>query len=234
MEPDRKFVLSKRKIAQTRTPLSGSVLRGGRVSSKAGNSPGAAEAAPPAASANYGPRGLARPPPASPPAPPAGSPSAPGLSLTVDGRHAPPKKHWNDDSPVNNNKQWFPIVSHSGAGFRPSTVGYPQAAWAFENRLRPPRFGRLGRPARECEGAHGGRPWPRAPPGTRRPAGVGDSPPPERRPAESGEGGATPWHAETQGSDPQVGLCVCVCGWFVCVCVRASAFFLHSHYVKGV
>ena len=31
---------------------------------------------------------------------------------TVDGRNfAPPKKPWNDDSPVNTNKQWLPMVS---------------------------------------------------------------------------------------------------------------------------
>ena len=31
---------------------------------------------------------------------------------TVDGRNpTPPKKPWNDDSPVNTNKQWLPMVS---------------------------------------------------------------------------------------------------------------------------
>ena len=31
---------------------------------------------------------------------------------TVDGRNpAPPEKPWNDDSPVNTNKQWLPMVS---------------------------------------------------------------------------------------------------------------------------
>ena len=35
-----------------------------------------------------------------------------GPGSTVDGRNpAPPKKPWNDDSPVNTNKQWFPMVS---------------------------------------------------------------------------------------------------------------------------
>ena len=38
--------------------------------------------------------------------------------LWIDEIHfAPPKKPWNDESPVNTNKQWFP----NGAGFRPST-----------------------------------------------------------------------------------------------------------------
>ena len=32
--------------------------------------------------------------------------------LWMDEIHfAPPKKPWNDDSPVNTNKQWFPMVS---------------------------------------------------------------------------------------------------------------------------
>ena len=41
----------------------------------------------------------------------------------MDGRNpAPPKKPWHDDSPVNTNKQRFPMVS-SGAGICPPTVG---------------------------------------------------------------------------------------------------------------
>ena len=34
------------------------------------------------------------------------------LKATVDGRNpAPPKKPWNDESNVNTNKQWFPMIS---------------------------------------------------------------------------------------------------------------------------
>ena len=33
-----------------------------------------------------------------------------------------PKKPWNDDSPVNTDKQWLQPWFQSGAGFRPSTV----------------------------------------------------------------------------------------------------------------
>ena len=41
---------------------------------------------------------------------------------TVGGQNpAPPKKPWNDDSPVNTSKLWVPMLQ-SGAGFRPSTV----------------------------------------------------------------------------------------------------------------
>ena len=41
---------------------------------------------------------------------------------TVDGRNpAPPKRLWRDDSPVNTNKQWFPMVS-KWCRFCPSTV----------------------------------------------------------------------------------------------------------------
>ena len=50
------------------------------------------------------------------------------LFNTVDGRNpAPPKKPWNDDSPVNTNNQWFPMVAkwsrisstHSSGSFIP-------------------------------------------------------------------------------------------------------------------
>ena len=45
---------------------------------------------------------------------------------TVDGRNpAPPKKPWNDESPVNTNQQWFRMF-FSGAGFRPSTVCFEE------------------------------------------------------------------------------------------------------------
>ena len=37
----------------------------------------------------------------------------PGDVLWMDEIHsAPPKKPWNDDSPVNTNRQWFPMVSN--------------------------------------------------------------------------------------------------------------------------
>ena len=35
---------------------------------------------------------------------------------------APRKKAWNNEPPVNTNKQWFEPWFQSGAGFRPSTV----------------------------------------------------------------------------------------------------------------
>ena len=33
------------------------------------------------------------------------------FSAWMDGIPAPPKKPWHEDSPVNANKQWFPVVS---------------------------------------------------------------------------------------------------------------------------
>ena len=58
---------------------------------------------------------------------------------TVDGRNpAPPKKPWNDDSPVNTNTQWFPMVSkwcrissiHSRfpPGFPQTAIDFPLAS----------------------------------------------------------------------------------------------------------
>ena len=53
-----------------------------------------------------------------------------GQGNTVDGQNsAPPKKRWNDDSPANNNKQWFQPCLARGAGFRPSTVGSTPGYW---------------------------------------------------------------------------------------------------------
>ena len=68
---------------------------------------------------------------------------------TVDGRNpAPPKKPWNDESPVNANKQWFLMVSkwcrissihsmvHSAFSFVPRTQ-----FWCPSGRQCEPRLG---------------------------------------------------------------------------------------------
>ena len=57
-------------------------------------------------------------------------PAAKSKILTVDGRNpAPPKKPWNDGSPVNPNKPWFQPWFESGANYdgRLNEPTFPQA-----------------------------------------------------------------------------------------------------------
>ena len=50
---------------------------------------------------------------------------------------APPKKPWNDESPVNTNKQWIQPWFASGAGFRPSTAVWVSSSSSQETLWAP-------------------------------------------------------------------------------------------------